>query len=91
MDLLQQPDADVSQVNGHVDYLAEKEAALLRLDDIFLVATEEEKWKWRTNTLRRSSKPYHEPSYGCRNICRAQTFLQEYLHVVGSLRHPNQQ
>ncbi|KAH8041178.1 hypothetical protein HPB51_013838 [Rhipicephalus microplus] len=33
-DLLQQPDPDASRINGHVDFLKDKEAALSRLDDV---------------------------------------------------------
>lgn len=42
MDLLQQWDPDVSQINDHMDYPKDKEAALLKLDDIILVTTDEE-------------------------------------------------
>nr|XP_037283850.1 uncharacterized protein LOC119176595 [Rhipicephalus microplus] len=41
-DLLQQPDSDASQINSHMDFLKDKEAALSRLDDVILVATNKE-------------------------------------------------
>ncbi|KAH8020641.1 hypothetical protein HPB51_002590 [Rhipicephalus microplus] len=40
--LLQQPYPDVSQINGHMDSLKDKEAVLSKLNDMILVTTDEE-------------------------------------------------
>ncbi|KAH8041770.1 hypothetical protein HPB51_017892 [Rhipicephalus microplus] len=40
--LLQRLDSDAYQINGHMNFLKDKEAALSRLEDVFLTATDAE-------------------------------------------------
>ncbi|KAH8032892.1 hypothetical protein HPB51_003468 [Rhipicephalus microplus] len=69
--LLQQQDSDASQINGHIDYLKDKEAVLSKLDDIILLNIDEEILDHEVGTAQEYNKKVFYV------ISRATFWLQE--------------